>query len=306
MPIYIGVFLLSVIPSKKSITLPGGIKRIESEIIIPSHVSNDFYSVYVMSYDRPTYLQTYMASLSHENDIETLTYVPSLQESIASGTLFKTLSYTNALITAYEAASLVDNNITITYDTLGYVVTYSSSLLHINDVITHIDGVAVLDRTQQAIIDDLKAKDIVTFTVLRNKVVKDITLTKQHGVFGIMFELLREIKSATPQYTYTLQAQTTYGPSGGLLQALSIYSSLLNITFDKVIAGTGTMEADHTVGAIGGVQQKVYTVQGYVDLFLVPEVNYDAALEAYNTLKNPTFKLEKVRSFHNAIALLNP
>ena len=64
MPIYIGVFLLSVIPSKKSITLPGGIKRIESEIIIPSHVSNDFYSVYVMSYDRPTYLQTYMASLT--------------------------------------------------------------------------------------------------------------------------------------------------------------------------------------------------------------------------------------------------
>lgn len=304
MPIYIGVFLFAVMPSKYALTLPGGIKAIDSEIIIPSTVDNDFYSVYVMAYDHPTYLQVVLSRLSIKNDIYIPEYKESLKTSFESGTLFKNLSYTNALITAYEAASLIDHEITIDYHTLGYVVTFSINTLKINDIITHIDGLDVLDMSYYEITDYLKNHDQVNMTILRNKQPLMLTLHKKDGLYGIGFELLREIKKTTPAFSTTTKTNSTFGPSGGLMQALSIYASLLNIDYPMKIAGSGTINADDRVGSVGGVQQKIYTVNGLVDIFLIGTLNYQEALQAYQTLKNPTFKLYEVENFNDAITIL--
>jgi PDZ domain-containing protein len=54
-----------------------------------------------------------------------------------------------------------------------------------------------------------------------------------------------------------------------------------DLTHGNVVAGTGTIAADGTVGAIGGIRQKVVAAEAagarYV---LVPEANYDVALGA--------------------------
>lgn len=63
------------------------------------------------------------------------------------------------------------------------------------------------------------------------------------------------------------------GPSAGLMLALTIYdlASPEDVAGGRRIAGTGTIEADGTVGLVGGVALKVLTAarQG-ADLFLVP------------------------------------
>ena len=53
------------------------------------------------------------------------------------------------------------------------------------------------------------------------------------------------------------------GPSGGLMFALGIYDTLTpgSLTDGKVIAGTGEIDADGKVVAIGGIQQKLVGAQ---------------------------------------------
>lgn len=73
------------------------------------------------------------------------------------------------------------------------------------------------------------------------------------------------------------------GPSAGLIFTLATIDLLEagDLTAGNHIAGTGTMESDGTVGAIGGVRQKVHAaVDIDADYFLAPESNCEEALSA--------------------------
>ena len=106
---------------------------------------------------------------------------------------------------------------------------------------------------------------------------------------------------------YTLKTTNVGGPSGGLLQTLAIYNSLVDedITRGLKIAGTGTIDANGKVGKIGGIKQKIHTANDdNMDIFLCPEENYDEALIAYNSLKNPKMKLYMVKTLDDALEVL--
>jgi len=73
------------------------------------------------------------------------------------------------------------------------------------------------------------------------------------------------------------------GPSAGMTYALTIIDLLTpgDLTKGHVIAGTGTIRFDETVGAIGGVRQKVFAARAVgVEIVFVPEENYADALTA--------------------------
>lgn len=97
------------------------------------------------------------------------------------------------------------------------------------------------------------------------------------------------------------------GPSGGLITTLEIYNQLTkkDLTKGKVIAGTGTIEEDGTIGPIGGVEQKILGAShAKADIFLVPsEINYEQA-KKYAKEKNIKIKLIKVKSIKDAIKKL--
>lgn len=61
-------------------------------------------------------------------------------------------------------------------------------------------------------------------------------------------------------FTITVQLQDVGGPSAGMMMALGIYDKLTpgELVGGKHIAGTGTIDPDGTVGAIGGIRQKMY------------------------------------------------
>lgn len=68
------------------------------------------------------------------------------------------------------------------------------------------------------------------------------------------------------------------GPSAGMMFALSIYDTLTpgSLTGGSDIAGTGEIDAQGRVGAIGGIQQKLVAAQAAgAKLFLAPSQNCD-------------------------------
>ena len=85
---------------------------------------------------------------------------------------------------------------------------------------------------------------------------------------------------------------TIGGPSAGLVFAMSVHDMLTpgSLTGGAVVAGTGTITPDGTVGPIGGVQQKIAGAADVgAELFLVPPANCASALQA------PEEALEQVR-----------
>jgi Lon-like protease len=66
------------------------------------------------------------------------------------------------------------------------------------------------------------------------------------------------------------------GPSGGMMFALGIYDKLTpgSLTGGQIIAGTGTIDEQGTVGPIGGIRQKLYgALRGGAKWFLAPAQN---------------------------------
>lgn len=80
-----------------------------------------------------------------------------------------------------------------------------------------------------------------------------------------------------------IDSQNIGGPSAGLMFTLEIMNQLTedDLTKGRAIAGTGTINRDGVVGAIGGVKQKVYgAIDAGAEFVLVPAGNYPDALEA--------------------------
>jgi PDZ domain-containing protein len=83
--------------------------------------------------------------------------------------------------------------------------------------------------------------------------------------------------------------------------ALSIYDTLTpgSLTGGQVVAGTGTITADGTVGEIGGIQQKIAGArQDGAQLFLVPPANCADALGG----DNGSMRLVKAATLADAIS----
>lgn len=73
------------------------------------------------------------------------------------------------------------------------------------------------------------------------------------------------------------------GPSAGMIFALAIVDELTpeSLTGGEVIAGTGTIDPQGKVGAIGGIGQKMAAAkEGGAQLFLAPRDNCDTVREA--------------------------
>ncbi len=73
-----------------------------------------------------------------------------------------------------------------------------------------------------------------------------------------------------------IQLQDVGGPSAGMMLALGIYDKLTPgaLAGDAHIAGTGTIDPDGAVGAIGGIRQKMYGARDAgATWFLAPQSN---------------------------------
>lgn len=73
-----------------------------------------------------------------------------------------------------------------------------------------------------------------------------------------------------------IAVKRTGGPSGGMIFTLAIIELLTreNLLKGRSIAGTGTIEEDGSIGAIGGIEEKIVAAKrAGADLFLAPVEN---------------------------------
>ena len=92
------------------------------------------------------------------------------------------------------------------------------------------------------------------------------------------------------------------GPSAGLMMALNVYNNLIpeDITNSMIVAGTGTIEIDGSVGPVGGIKQKIIAAKrAGAELILVPVANFEEA-QPFETDKTA---IVAVYSFDEALAV---
>ena len=92
------------------------------------------------------------------------------------------------------------------------------------------------------------------------------------------------------------------GPSAGLVFAMGIYDVLTpgSLTGGKAIAGTGEIDGEGNVGAIGGIQQKLVGAQSDgAKLFLVPAENCAEAVAGHHDPDK--MRLVKVATLDDAV-----
>ena len=94
------------------------------------------------------------------------------------------------------------------------------------------------------------------------------------------------------------------GPSAGLMMALNVYNNLIpeDITNSLVVAGTGTIEIDGSVGPVGGIKQKVIAAKrAGAELILVPTANFEEALP----MATESTDIVPIDSFEEALKVIS-
>ena len=94
------------------------------------------------------------------------------------------------------------------------------------------------------------------------------------------------------------------GPSAGLMMALNVYNNLIpeDITNSMIVAGTGTIEIDGSVGPVGGIKQKIIAAKrAGAELILVPIANFEEATQ-FETDKTA---IVAVDSFDEALSVIS-
>lgn len=182
--------------------------------------------------------------------------------------------------------------------------------LQAKDVIDAVDGTPLAKPDDvRTLIQKHKPGETVVFTVTRDGKQQQVSIvtTQSHDTSPArtVVGFLPGTQNGFP-FAVKIQLDNVGGPSAGMMFALGIIDELSpqDITGGKKIAGTGTIDADGKVGAIGGVQMKTLAAKrDGASVFLTPAENCaDAAKNAPSGLE--LVKVTTLQSALDALATL--
>lgn len=313
---YIYMLFVLIAPTEKAVTAPGGLTPVVNTISIDGvEFYENFNTVYVYSYYPVTAFQSFI--LDDNNDeyyvrpISIKQKDTSRRDDYMAGQISKLTSLQISIIKAYELAQIEDNSIEIEYRFGGLYITYRPSHineLQIGDLIIEIDGTFYLDveesefralASQESFDMKIKRKVNQEFEMIDYSYIKDANDLK------LDYYVNYEITKALPSFELPGLDSVIGGPSGGVMQTLSIYASLLKLNIgDLKIAGTGTIRIDGTIGRIGGPRQKIYTgIYHNVDIFFITNSHFNEVMDIdYDYILYPVSTIEEaVQKLHEAI-----
>lgn len=291
---------------------PGGSINLNDRIKITDeeNISGSYYMNYVsvMKANIPSIIFSLFVpnwDIYNEEDVTGLDY----------NTLFKIeqIDLKNSIyyasLNAYrKAGKTISISLEKSYITL--VSEESKTNLNVLDEIISIDGNKFTRLSEfQKYISSLNFDDKVTFVVNENdeEVEKYAYVINLEGEKKVGISIVTEYEfESDPKLKMKTKASEA-GSSGGLMLSLEIYDKLTDkdLSHGKKVMGTGTIDEDGNVGAIGGVKYKMLGAQkDGADIFFVPKENYDEAKKVYKK-NNLTFDLVMVETFDDAINYLN-
>ncbi len=202
----------------------------------------------------------------------------------------------NALFVAFQKA---EKPFTVTYDgiTVLNVLTGGAAdgKIEPGDEIVEIDG-EIIHQAEDltAILNAKRENEEIHLVLNRNNELIDQTVTlkeipgeqeKRVGI-GITYSQSKSIKT---EPFVNVDAEDIGGPSAGLMFTLGILNQLLeeDLTKGYLVAGTGEMYEDGTIGRIGGIEKKVVAAhEDGMEIFFAP----DDEITEYMKEVNPTIQ----------------
>jgi Lon-like protease len=160
----------------------------------------------------------------------------------------------------------------------------AEAVLELGDTIVSVEGVEVSSISDFApLVRDLPVGAVIQMTVRRGGELLDleVELAERSDEPGVAMIGLILGEIIEPPFEVGIRTGNVGGPSAGMMHTLAIIDNLTEgeLTGGLVIAGTGTINSDGQVGAIGGIRQKVVAAEAAgASYILVPEANYQEAL----------------------------
>jgi PDZ domain-containing protein len=159
----------------------------------------------------------------------------------------------------------------------------AQGVLRLDDEIVAVDGAPVtgLDSLRGAIAEN-GTETPVTLDIVRGGSpatvqITPTTATASDGTTSTVIGIGTKVTYDLP-VDITIQLDNVGGPSAGMMFALGMIDLLTpgELNGGKDVAGTGTIDADGNVGAIGGIRQKLFGAKDAgAEWFLAPESNCD-------------------------------
>ena len=217
-------------------------------------------------------------------------------------------SFNNAIVFAFKKAG---KEIEITANKIFVIYVYEKAEtdIKVGDQILSINDKKIENRTQIAdILAEHEVGDELNIKVLENNIEKNkiakIVLLEDQKKIGLATEVLYDYKLS--QDVKYKKNSSEMGSSGGFANALYVYASLIDedIIKGRKIVGTGTIDENGNVGAIGGVKYKLKAAtKKAVDTFFIANDNCSEALKIKNE-NNYDINIVCINNFDEAIDYL--
>jgi PDZ domain-containing protein len=193
----------------------------------------------------------------------------------------------------------------------------SNSVFQPGDEMLELNGARVTDnRLIRRALEDEKAGTIAKVKLKRDgkmltvqaplTTITDSETGKQRPGFGVSIATVQKVEPKDESKTIHFTSTDVGGPSAGLMFTMEIYNQLTPGDLSKGyrVAGTGTIDKDGQVGAIGGAKYKIVAAdrQG-AELFFVPADNYKEAKAKAEQI-GTKMKLVPVRKLDDALSYM--
>ena len=291
---------------------PGGLTDLTNRIEIKDKKINGSYNLTYVSEYRATLPILLYSYLKGDCEILKKEDVMGSDETDKDYLKRDYLSYksslNNAVIAAYK---LADKEVNISNNKLyvGYIFDDANTNLKIGDEIVSINDIDVSTRADvNNLLNKYNDSDKISIKVINNKKEYEryAVLTNQDGNNYIGFMPIEIYDYKVSPNVVIKEEKREYGGSGGLMLSLMIYDMLSSkdLAAGKKVAGTGTIDINGNVGAIGGVEFKVKAAsKAKADIFFVPKDNYKDAIK-YKKDNKLDLKIVSVDSLKDATSYL--
>lgn len=233
----------------------------------------------------------------------------TLDEMIRADQISLLSAQNNAIISAYSLASK-EVKVKSSIHHIVYISENAHTDLQLFDELQKINGQEITSLDDVAnIVSNYHEGDVLMLEVKHDGEVlaREATVYQSTDGLKIGISLTTTYELETDPNISISSKSSESGPSGGLMTSLAIYNGLVeeDITKGRTIIGTGTISSNGEVGEIGGVKYKVLgAIKKKADIFLVPEGNYQEAIEVKNK-ENSDIRIISVKSLKDAIEALS-
>ncbi len=288
-----------LIPLPYYVESPGGASDVRSVLRVDGQEDKEdgSYNFVYVQVKQASSLQLLVAALDPHADVHTAEEMTGGSSSADYFRISQFYMETSQNLAKYEALTLANKEANM--DFFGvYVLNVTDdstfkNVLHIADTVTAVNGKKF--ESSKELIDYVSSLDLgsdVQVTYMTSGQI--IKLANGKNGIGICLVDHTEVHSPV---NIEFQTGNIGGPSASLMFTLSIYTQLADSTLrdGRVIAGTGTIEKDGSVGDIGGADKKVLSAaKAGASIFFAPnnpvskevlkenpdaKTNYEEALE---------------------------